>query len=114
MGKADIVISYVHRFLKTHSQGETKLLLHADNCSGQNKNNALMHYLAWRTLARRYKEIHISFMILGHTKFAPDHFFGSFKRKFQMCNVETMQDMAQVVRDKALNIPQPIIDPISN
>ena len=56
-------------------------------------------------------------MIPGHTKFAPDRFFGLFKKNFRRCNVETMQDMAQVVRsstDKAHNIPQPIVDPVSN
>lgn len=113
---ADTVISYLHHFLEVHSQGETKLLLHADNCCGQNKNNALMQYLAWRTLTTQHKTIQISFMIPGHTKFAPDRFFGLFKKKFRMSNVDTMQDMARTVQsstDKAINLPQPIVDPVS-
>lgn len=32
------VIFLLHHFLSVHALGETKLFLHADNCSGQNKN----------------------------------------------------------------------------
>ena len=113
---ADTVISYLHHFLDAHGESETELLLHVDNCCGQNKNNALIHYLAWRTLCTRHKKITISFMIPGHTKFAPDRFFGLFKKKFRTSNVETMLDMARVVRsttDKATNIPQLVVDPTS-
>ena len=35
------VISYFHSFLERHGIGETHMRLHADNCSGQNKNNAM-------------------------------------------------------------------------
>lgn len=73
---ADTVISFLHHFFEEHSEGETELLLHADNCCGQNKNNAVIQYLAWRTLVTRHKAIQISFMLPGHTKFAPDWFFG--------------------------------------
>ena len=55
-----------------------------DNCCGQKQNNALTQYLAWRTVVTPHKTIQISFMIPRHTKFAPDRFFGEFKKKFQM------------------------------
>ena len=64
--------------------------------------------------AHSLQEIRISFMIPGHTKFASDRFFGLFKKKFRTSNVETMLDMAKVVRstaDQAINIPQLIADP---
>lgn len=35
---ANTIISMVHHFLQTHNMGEAHLQLHADNCSGQNKN----------------------------------------------------------------------------
>jgi hypothetical protein len=31
--------------------------LHADNCCGQNKNNAMIQYLVWRTLTKRHSSI---------------------------------------------------------
>ena len=36
------VVSLLHHFLANHSLGELSLHLHADNCSGQNKNNVVM------------------------------------------------------------------------
>lgn len=41
---ADTVISFLHHFFEEHSEGETELLLHADNCCGQNKNHASWAY----------------------------------------------------------------------
>ena len=49
-------------------------------------------------------------MIPGHTKFA----LGLFKKKFWLCNVETMLDMAQVVWESSEYIPQPIVDPAAS
>ena len=60
-------------------------------------NNAVMHYLTRHTHCTTHKEIQISFMILGLTKFAPDRFFGLIKKKFRVSNFETMLDMAKVV-----------------
>ena len=39
---ANTVISLVHHALEHYSFNEEKLHLHADNCSGQNKNNAMI------------------------------------------------------------------------
>ena len=35
---ANSIISMLHHYLEHHSLGESDLTLHADNCSGQNKN----------------------------------------------------------------------------
>ena len=56
---------------------------HADNCSGQNKNRFVMQYLAWRVMTGLNKRIEISFMMVGHTKFAPDWCFGLLKQRFR-------------------------------
>ena len=39
---ANTVVSFLHHFLTHHALGEVKLGLHADNCSGQNKNNIVL------------------------------------------------------------------------
>ena len=59
-----------------HGLGETSVHLHADNCCGQNKNRYLMGYLMWRVLTGLHREIKISFLPVGHTKFASDWCFG--------------------------------------
>ena len=40
--------------------GECHLHLHADNCSGQNKNSCMMRYLMWRVLTGRHRSICLS------------------------------------------------------
>ena len=67
------IISLLHHFLAHHNLGETSLTFHADNCSGQNKNRFVMQYLAWRVMTGLNQRIEISFMMVGHTKFAPDY-----------------------------------------
>ena len=39
---ANTIISLLHHFLETHNFGEAELHLHADNCSGQNKNRYIV------------------------------------------------------------------------
>ena len=72
---ADAVISLVHNYFEQHSLGEEEIIIHADNCSGQNKSNAMIQCLAWRVLTGKHKRITYSFMVAGHTKFSPDGFF---------------------------------------
>ena len=40
----------VHRFLSNFTHCEENILLHADNCVGQNKNITMVEYLAWRII----------------------------------------------------------------
>ena len=55
------MISLVHNYFEQYSLGEEEIIIHADNCSGQNKNNAMIQYLAWRVLTGKHKRITYSF-----------------------------------------------------
>ena len=99
---ANAIISMLHHFFSTHGLGETTLHLHADNCSGQNKNKFVMQYLVWRVLARLNKDIELSFMVAGHTKFSPDWCFGLFKRAFRRAKVGCLDDIVRVVESSAV------------
>ena len=79
---ANTTISYVHHYFQNHGLGEKQVHLYADNCSGQNKNNYFIWYLAWRTIMQLPESINYSFLIAGHTKFGPDHCFGMIKRAY--------------------------------
>ena len=104
---ANSVISRLHYFFDAHGLGETDVYLHADNCTGQNKNNAVIDYLMWRVMTGRHTNITYSFLVVGHTKFSPDWCFGLFKRLFKRTKVDCMQDIAAVVEQSAVcNIPQ--------
>ena len=63
---ANNIISMLHHFLETHNLGEANLHLHADNCSGQNKNRFVMESDGLS------KKITLSFLVVDHTKFSPD------------------------------------------
>lgn len=52
-------------------------------------------------------------MLVGHTKFAPDRFFGLFKRQFRKATVDTLQDISRVMTESSKagkNIPVPTVD----
>lgn len=60
-----------------------------------------MQYLAWRVRSGLNKKIEISFLLVGHTKFAPDWCFGLLKQKFKKSLVGCLDDLAHVVNQSA-------------
>ena len=98
---ANTIVSMLHHFFATYGLGEKIVHLHADNCSGQNKNRHMMCYLMWRVLTGLHKDITISFLPVGHTKFFPDAGFGMLKRKFRLTNVGCLADIGSVVNQSA-------------
>ena len=77
------------------------IFLHIDNCTGQNKNNCMVQYLAWRVMTKRHTNITLSFLPVGHTKFSPDWCFGLFKRQYRRKKVGSPQNIAEVVNTSA-------------
>ena len=100
---ADATISLVHHFFQNNSLKELNAYLYADNCTAQNKNNANIHYLLWRVLTGRHRSLCLSFMLTGHTKFAPDRFFGLIKRKYCRSTVSSIIELERVVKESTHN-----------
>ncbi|MED6243846.1 hypothetical protein ATANTOWER_028284 [Ataeniobius toweri] len=67
---SNAVISYMHHFFTHFGVGETDVDLHCDNCTGQNQNNFMLWYGAWRVAHKLPSTLNIHFLIAGHTKFA--------------------------------------------
>ena len=108
------VISMLH-FFANHGMGEMEVFLHTDNCTGQNKNNAMLWYLAWRVMMGLHTQITLSFLVVGHTKFSPDWCFGLLKRLYQRTEVGSLQAIAQVVNNSATcNAAQLVVDENGN
>ncbi len=61
----------------------------------------MMQYLAWRVLCGLNRRIEISFLQVGHTKFAPDWCFGLLKQKFRKTLVGCLDDLTRVVDQSA-------------
>lgn len=91
---ANSIVSYLHYYLENHGLGEKHLYLHADNCVAQNKNNIVTCYLTWRIIKKLHTDITLSFLPVGHTKFACDWAFGLLKKKVR---VEKASSLAEVI-----------------
>ena len=100
---ANTTISYIHHFFQNHGLGETHVHLHADNCSGQNKTNYFIWYLAWRTILQLDESINYSFLIAGHTKFGPDRCFGMIKKAYKVKFVSSLYELADMVDASSTN-----------
>ena len=77
---ANVVISQLHYYFDHHGLGEKEVYLHADNCTGQNKNSCM---LCWRCMTKRHTKATLSFLIVGHTKLSPDWCFGQIKQLYK-------------------------------
>ena len=108
---ANATVSLIHHHIQVHGLKEDCLLLHADTCVGQNKNNTLLHYLLFCVLMGYHKSITLSIMLAGHMKFAPDRFFGLIKKTYRHTKVGTHGCIARLVESSSVigaNIPQMI------
>jgi len=94
---ADIVISLLDHYFENYGLKESHVLLTADNCVGQNKNNAVIQYLMYRVMTGQHKSITLSFMLVGHTKFSPDAYFGLIKKKYRRSKVYTYDHLVDVI-----------------
>ena len=94
---ANIIISYVHHYFENHGLGETCVHLHANNCSGQNKNNYFIWYLALRTINQLHHSINYSFCIADHTKFGPDRCFGIIQQSYKVNLISSIHELARMV-----------------
>ena len=101
---ANTTIRYVHRFFEHYGLGETSVHLHADNCSGQNKNNYFVWYLAWRTILQLHLSVRYSFLIAGHTKFAPDRCFGIIKKLYKQNYISSIYEFANMVESSSTGV----------
>lgn len=78
-----------------------KLVLHADNCAGQNKNSYVLWFLSWLTCNGYFDEIELKFLVAGHTKNACDGTFGHIKRSFRRFEVPLPQYMHDLLSESS-------------
>ena len=100
---ANTVISLLDHYFANYGLGETSAYLSSDNCVGQNKNNALVQYLMYRVLMSLHSEIELSFLVVGHTKFSPDGYFGLIKHRYRRSKVYTYKQLAKLIEDSSEN-----------
>ena len=94
---ANSIISYLHHYHEVYGVGEQHLQLQSDNCVGQNKKNPMIQYLAWRCFTKKNLPCSIHFMLVGHTRFSPDQYFGMIKRKYRKTRISSVSQLSKVV-----------------
>lgn len=77
------------------------LVVHADNCSGKNKNRFVFWFAAWLVMRKVFSKVEIMFLVAGHTKNVCDGAFGSVKRLFRARNVHSPKEIMQVIEKSA-------------
>jgi hypothetical protein len=50
-----------------------------------------------------HDNIELSFMIVGHTKFAPDGYFGLIRKRYRRSNIYTYEDLVQTINTSSDN-----------
>lgn len=99
------VISMLYKFLQQrHSLFASRnISFHADNCVGQNKNNALIHFFLWCIANGIVDHIELKFLLKGHTKFSPDAGFGLIKKHYRTTNIYTIDQVAEEIEHSTQN-----------
>ena len=100
---ANTVISILDHFFTYHGLGEKYACLTADNCVGLHSNNAVRNVRIVRVLAELHFDIELSFLIVGHTKFAPDGYFGLIRKRYRRSNIGTIEDLVQTILASSAN-----------
>ena len=97
-GPNSVISMLHHRLEQLH---HPQVLLHADNCVGQNKNKSVIAYLAWRCMTGRQESISLSFMRVGHTRCSVDGCFGLIKQAYRRSDCDTIDQFADVIEKSA-------------
>lgn len=67
------------------------LRLHAENCTGKNKNRYFPWYLCWSTIIGFNESVELDFMVPGHTKKVVDGAVGHINRKLKVTDARIPQ-----------------------
>jgi hypothetical protein len=96
---ANYVVSLLFHFLchRTHEAAAIVLHLHADNCSGQNKNNLMMQFFVFLVSLGMLTHVEMKFLIKGHTHCSVDGGHGLIKKAWRRHDVFTLDQAARVV-----------------
>ena len=95
----DHTVSFLTHFWHTTSQQHPwihRLAIFLDNVTSTNKNKFLFSWAMEMVSSGELDHIHISFMIAGHTKFAPDRLFSTIGCAYKTEDVFTIGDLKSI------------------
>lgn len=98
---ANLTIECLHRTLQSLRQRgplPQVLCLQLDNCYGSNKNVYVFAYAAWLVHTGVFQEVHISFLLVGHTHEDIDQMFSVIARYLNKHDAPTLSAYMEAVR----------------
>lgn len=96
---SDEICSIIYKYIKDNNISAEHLIVYSDNCSGQNKNWAIMSL--WRQLVAEkvFKSVEHRFLVVGHTHLPSDRDFAIIEKyKKKMKSVYEPKDWYNAVR----------------
>ena len=90
-----IVEGYINKVIERH-QWIRKVLLFLDNAASTNKNRYLFSWGMELIERRTLDYVHFSFMVAGHTKFAPDRLFAQVSNSYNRRDVFTVSELKEI------------------
>jgi hypothetical protein len=113
------VATMVRQFINKHGGEWSKVLIvYADNCGGQNKNNVVLKFLLSLAHTGRFEEVRYHFLVKGHTKNACDRGFGWVRKHVMRQDCWTVDQLAAAVEQasEASEVVdlEPVHEPFTN
>ena len=81
-----------------------RLVIFLDNATSTNKNRFLFAWAMELVSSGMISHVHISFMIAGHTKFAPDRLFATIGSAYKVADVFTINELKSLCAPSATTI----------
>ncbi|EGZ08417.1 hypothetical protein PHYSODRAFT_527763 [Phytophthora sojae] len=93
----------LHHFIKTVvvPSGKKKLVVYADNCGGQNKNNLVIKFLLAQVHMGVLERVDYKFFVKGHTKYSCDRGFGHIRKFLVRQDCWTLDHVVDAVKNSA-------------
>lgn len=93
----DHTISYLTDFLYKLPAWIRRIHIFLDNTSSTNKNYYMMSWAYEMLQQKKIDFLHLSFLIAGHTKFAPDHLFSQIAQSYNRSDVFTTEELKEII-----------------
>ena len=100
-----VVTSIMHVLQDVHNRRGNilppKLRIQADNCGRENKNQYMFALCAALVAFKYFAEVHLSFLIMGHTHKDIDQKFSTISRTLKSKDIDSLKELLELVKKGA-------------
>ena len=81
-----------------------KLFIQLDNTSKENKNKHLLRFAAQLIERKKFEEVQISFLMVGHTHNDVDQMFSLISKRLFKSNTKNLQQLRTKIRESSTKV----------